>query len=168
MAEACVATREFQHVLVADEIGARVGGGVFQRIAHTGLGGEMQDCVVALGSRRCGESARIRDVGFGEAEGFMALQPGQPGLFQRGGVVGIEVVHARDGVSPVEERPGGMVTDESGAAGQKNAHDGERLAFLARRAKAAGDIRALAQRFTMENVPFGPALETCGLPGQTA
>ena len=60
-------TREFQNVLMADKIGARIGRRVLQRVAHARLRRQMQDDVERLARRYLVQSTVLGDVGLHEA-----------------------------------------------------------------------------------------------------
>jgi hypothetical protein len=46
----------------------------------------------------------------------------QPGFLQPNVVIGVEVIDAHHGVSPLEESQGGMVADEAGGTGKQEFH----------------------------------------------
>ena len=96
--------REFQHVLMAHEIGTRVGRRVLERVTHTRLRGQMQDDVVTLILRGRRERARCRDVGLHETIRSRA-DLGQPRVLQRRIVIGVEFIQTGDRMSRAPAMP---------------------------------------------------------------
>lgn len=63
----------------------------------------------------------IGEIGFGEVEILVrADELAQPGLFERGVVIGVEIVDADDARPSGEERRGAMGADEARSTGDEN------------------------------------------------
>ncbi len=76
--------------MVAHQIRPRVGGGIFQGIAHAGLGGEMDDQLELLLGEGGTERHLVGDIGFGKAKFAALFEHRQPRLFQAEVVVRLE------------------------------------------------------------------------------
>ena len=113
--------RQFQQVQVPRDIGPDIGARVFQRVAHAGLGGEMQDAVHAF-ERQPVHRLVVGDVGAQEGEAGQAVQARQTGALQHPVVIAVEIVDPDDRLAAGEQGRGGMHADEAGDAGDEDAH----------------------------------------------
>ena len=105
-----------------DDVGIDVGVRVLHAVAHAGLGAEMDH---PLRSHLGEEPLHARPVGeiqLVEGKAGGALKLAEPRLLQLYVVIGIEVIEPDDLVASVEQRLGGMVTDEPGRAGDQDTH----------------------------------------------
>ena len=122
MSEPRMGACKFEHIVMADEIGSRVGGRIFQRITHTGLGGEMQDQIIAFPARSGGQRTGRRNIGADETEAGIFLQFGQTCFLETRIVIGVNLIHRGDAMAAAQKRHGRVKTDEARAAGEKDVH----------------------------------------------
>ena len=103
---------------IAGHIGVRVDG----RVAHAGLGGQIDHALGTALQKEAADTFRVGDVHPGVRIARPRFQPGQPRFLQRHVVIVVEVVDADHLVSPVEQAPGHRRTDEPGGAGDQDSH----------------------------------------------
>jgi hypothetical protein len=107
------------------DIGAHIGARIDQRVAHAGLGGEVDDAVgVFLPFQQRREGAALGHVDAGKAKRVAAeaRELGEPRLLQRRVVVVVDVVDADDGFAARHQRARHMHADEPGRAGDDDGH----------------------------------------------
>ena len=109
----------FEHVGETDQVAVDVGAWVAQRIAHTGLRGEVGDGIEALRREQGLHRCSIGQIALDEAESLMACELGDACALQAGVVVIVEVVEADDDVARLEQALGEVVADETGGAGDE-------------------------------------------------
>ncbi len=101
-----------------------IGIGVFERIAHPGLCGEVDDAGEVLVGRDQGEHAvAIGDVELGKDKIWQDVQLGEPRLLQPRVVIVVDVVDADDAVTAVQQSFGGMEADKPGNTGDEDRHE---------------------------------------------
>ena len=111
-----------QHDLALDvrlDIGERLG----QRIAHPGLGGEVDDPVdvgVALDQGR--HRHRIGDIDRSKHEAIAAFELREARTFQRDIVIRVQIVDADDLLAAIEQMPRDMKADKTRAACDQQSH----------------------------------------------
>ena len=111
-----------QDIAETDQIGIDVGMGVFERIAHTGLGGEIDDPLRPVGAERPVNGFPIfqRNADFGEAG--VIIEPRQAGFFQGDIVIVVDVVDADDFVPARQQRVRQSRADESRGTRDQHFH----------------------------------------------
>ncbi|MNV85059.1 hypothetical protein D3C71_1789800 [compost metagenome] len=108
----------------ADQVGLAIGAGVVQRIAHPGLGRQVDHLTERLAGEQLLKFARVGDVEGVEAEIGKAEQLLQARQLQLDAVVGIEVVDADHLDACFAQAPRNVVADEAGHAGNQYGHAG--------------------------------------------
>jgi hypothetical protein len=96
--------------------------GIFKRVANACLGCEVDHALGPGFLDKGGQSRAIRDVHPMELEAAAGFELAKPGLLKADVVVGIQVVHPDHLIPSSEEALRGVVTDESGGAGDKHFH----------------------------------------------
>lgn len=116
--------RQFEQVDVADQVGLDIGVRVFDRIAHPGLGPQVDDAVDPLSLQRAVQRGEIGEIDLvkGKPPAMRRDQPVQPVLLQADLVIIVEIVDPHHFIAAFQQavRQGG--TDEPGNAGNQNAH----------------------------------------------
>ena len=92
----------FEHVGESEDVRVHVGQGVFQRVAHARLGGEMNDPIGLLEHECCVEGLGVRNVNLVERKSVASSETGEAGSFQGDVVIVVEVVDTDDAIAPVE------------------------------------------------------------------
>jgi hypothetical protein len=69
----------FEHVHEADQIAVDVGVGVEQRVAHAGLGGQVDHALETFAGEQCGHRRPIGDIHLDEAKIALPRQHGPGG-----------------------------------------------------------------------------------------
>ncbi len=105
-----------EQVQGAREVGVGVGVRVLDRVAHAGLGGEMDDVAEAVGVEQPRQRRAVGEVDSLEGEAGVPAQLVEPGLLQGRVVVGAEVVDADDGDARAQQPLGQVEADEAGGA----------------------------------------------------
>ena len=95
-------TAAFEHVHEADEVGVDVGGGVFNRVAHTGLRGEVHDCTEFAGSEKLAHRFALDDIELLKEEPGTRAQAFQARLLEPDVVVGVQIIDAHNLVAAIE------------------------------------------------------------------
>ena len=115
-----------EHHHVALQIAAHVVERRLQRMAHAGLRGEVDHAVDALvvAARKRGDRREVGDVGLGEGEAGMRLQPLQARPLQPRVVVAVEAVDPEHLLVAGEQGLCDVIADEAGAAGDQDRHAG--------------------------------------------
>ena len=117
-----VVAAAFEDVQEALDIGVDVGVRIFNRVAHAGLRGEIDDAVEAFFSKECLHGFAVRDIGFDKTKTIAAFEAGQAGVLEAHVVIGVHVVEADNFVAAIEQDFAGVRADEPGRAGHKNFH----------------------------------------------
>ena len=115
-----------EHVGEAHEVRLDVGGRVLDRMAHAGLGGEVDHPVVPAREGRC-DRVHVGEIGPDEGIirarlGGGLLQLRQTRLFERHVVIVVDHVEAGHRVAARHERARHMEADETRASGDEDAH----------------------------------------------
>src|SRR5690606_24990498 len=108
--------------LKADDVGVDVRARVFERIAHAGLGGEIDYAIGAVFAKRAFEQRRVRDVAAYFTKALAFVQPCQTRFLERDIVIVVDVVHADHAIAAVDECVRHVRSDESGGAGNQYLH----------------------------------------------
>ncbi len=109
----------FQDVGEADDVGVDVGVRVLQRIAHAGLGGQVDDDVETLVLEEPLHALPVGQVEPGELEAGPPLELRQAVLLQLDAVVGVQVVETDHPRAAVQQALGEMKADEPGRTGDQ-------------------------------------------------
>ena len=116
------AARAFDDVGKPDQVGVDVSAGVFDRIAHPGLRGEVHDGIEPALREQPGHALAVGDVGFFEFETGEGTQARQPRFFQADVVIVVEVVQPDDAVAAFQQPQRKGRTDETGSACYEDVH----------------------------------------------
>ena len=123
MAEAARRAGELEDRDVAHEVGAHVDEGVFQRIAHPGLGGEVDDAIDArVPGHRRPQRLMVGNIEAVKSEAGFAREPREPRLLQPDVVIVVHIIHADDSFAARQQRLGDVIADEPGGAGDEDCH----------------------------------------------
>jgi hypothetical protein len=106
----------FEDVHEADQIAIDVGVGVEQRVAHAGLGSQVNHALETFAGKQRGHRPPVGDVPLDEAKIALSRQAGQAGVLEANVVVVVEVVDADDRVTATQEAQRGVHADETGRA----------------------------------------------------
>ena len=118
-----------------DEVGADIGRGVLDAVAHAGLRPEVDDAVESVGVGQALQRVGVGEIDPLEAEPLaeIARQPVDAGLLERGVVIVVEVVDPDDLLAAFEQGAAGRRTDETRGSGDEDGHG---------RAIGAGAVRS--------------------------
>jgi hypothetical protein len=119
--DAVVATA-LEEVHETDHIAVDVGMRILQRVAHTGLGRQIDDPLRPLGGEQGGDAVAVGDVEPGKPEARIGRQARQARFLQRHVVVVVEVVDPDHFVAARQQTLADMHADKSGGAGNQNFH----------------------------------------------
>ena len=133
----------FQQVDESEHVALHVGERIFQRVTHAGLTGEIDGYVEGAFGKEFFQTFAVLKVHFHEAEirgtfkrdsvlrrFFPYADHGQPGQLEFRGIVVVELVDTRDGMSELQQLSGKKAADETGGAGDEYVH---RRSFSVRR-----------------------------------
>jgi hypothetical protein len=109
----------FQHVHEADQVAVDIGMRVLQRIAHAGLGCQVDHPVETLLQRTALHGRPVGNVDLHEAEVLVRLQARQPVALELHVVVVVQVVESDNGVAAGQQAQGRGAADETGCTGDK-------------------------------------------------
>ena len=104
----------------AHQIAIDVGVGVEQRVAHTGLGRQVNHALETFSGEQRGHRRPVGDVHLDEAKIALPRQAGQAGALEANVVLVVEVVDADDRVTATQEAQRGVHADETGGAGEED------------------------------------------------
>ena len=108
---------------VAFDVAAQIGVGIDQRIAHPGLGRQVNDPVdVGMRVEQRPDRVPVGDIEAPKGEPVPALQKVQPRLLERHVVVVVEVVDPDHPFAPRQQSLRGMKPDKSGDPGDQHRH----------------------------------------------
>ncbi len=107
----------FEDVEKSGQVGAEIGLRVGERVADTGLRGEVDDAIEPHLTKERGHGLAIGDIRPDEAEARLPLQARQPRLFQPHVIVVVEIIDAGNLVPPRQQPPRQVEPDEAGRAG---------------------------------------------------
>jgi hypothetical protein len=129
----------FEHIEEAREIGIDIGVGIDQGMSHAGLRSEMHDGGKTIRRKQLRHELAFGKVRPDEFEIRGCLELRDPGLFQMGIVISIEVVEADHLIAVRQQPPRDMHADKPGRSGDKH-----RLLQL-RSFPATGDVSRLSE-----------------------
>ena len=115
----------FQDVGKTDDVAVDVGQRIGDRVAHPGLGGQVDDALRPVGGKGGFDVLAVTEV---NAQVCVVGVPGmvgvasQPRLLDGGVVVIVVVVDADDVVAPLQQTQDESGADESGSAGNEDFH----------------------------------------------
>ena len=117
-----------QNCQMPQHVGGDVGERLLQRIAHAGLGCEMDNPPdVRIRRRQFSHRGAVGDVRAVEAKAAMPRQTLQPRVLQPHIVVGVDFIDADHLLAARQQRLGDVIADEAGGSGQQNGHIVPRL-----------------------------------------
>src|SRR6267143_4105289 len=111
-----------EHVQEADEVGINVGRGVFNRVTHPCLRGQMHDCTEFAGGEKLAHRPALDDVELVTEEPGTRKQALEARLLEPDVVVVVQVVDAHNLVTAIEQPVRQRRTDEPGSSRYKNLH----------------------------------------------
>ena len=79
----------------------------------------------ARGADQFGHGLGVGDISAHHAEARIRRQPPRPQLFQRDVVIGVEVVHADDGLAALQQALRHVHADEAGRSGDNDGHEAQ-------------------------------------------
>jgi hypothetical protein len=112
----------FQDVHEADQVALHIGLGIDQRVAHAGLGGQVDDLVELLFGKELLHAFVVRHVHFHETEVLVGRQAGQAVVLELDFVIVIEVVETNHLIASCQQELAGVHADKTGCAGNENFH----------------------------------------------
>ena len=110
---AFIVPASFQNIDEAFEIGVDVSVGMVDRIAHAGLGREVDHHREPMPGKQRGHRRTIRKIGLHETELRILAQDVQPRLLQRRIVIIVEIVQADDMAAFRQQLAGDMKADKA-------------------------------------------------------
>src|SRR5712692_7627651 len=119
MLDPVVATA-LQDVLKSEDVGVDVGIGIFDRIPHSGLRGQMDHAFRLVLTEKILNGVGIAHVAVDERKSVRFSQLVEPSLFQSRIVVRIEIVDPDDALAAIEQPLRNVKADEAGRAGHEN------------------------------------------------
>ena len=139
MARAAVAAA-FQDIEKSRQIGVQIGMGIFQRIAHAGLGGEMNHAMKTAAGEQILRRRAVGEVEPMEGETPVLRERLETRLLQRRVIVVIEAVDAGHGAAGLEQAARETKSDEPCCPGDQDGrgrgrHPGTLMMALARDAR---------------------------------
>ncbi|KAG1462788.1 hypothetical protein G6F57_013883 [Rhizopus arrhizus] len=111
---------QFEHVDEADQVAVDVGVRVFQRIAHAGLRGQVDHRGRLHLVEQRGQAVAVGQVERAQVQ--RRAQRGHAVALDLRIVVVVEVVQADHRLARLQQRAGGVGTDEAGSAGEQDGH----------------------------------------------
>ena len=117
-----IVPRGLEHAQMAGQIGLLVGKGVLNRIANSGLGGQVDNPLGAAVAHQGRQGLGVGDVHSDHAKIGAGFQPGRAGGLERRIVIGVEVVDADDGFASIQQALDGVHTDEAGGPCHNHGH----------------------------------------------
>ncbi len=138
-----VVAAALQDVGEAGQVGVHIGHRVLDGVTDPGLGGEVDDPLRPVPRKGLGDGGSVVDVDaqFPVAVVFEGAR--EPGLLQPHVVVVVEVVDSDDLVAARQESQGERGTDEAGAAGYQDLHDGLLIMRVAARPRSGKGSRCV-------------------------
>src|ERR1700733_15852408 len=146
-------TAAFEHIEETGEIGVEIGVWIFQRVAHAGLRGEMNDrteCTIAKTRFGAFAVGKIEPV---KAEFAELPQHREPGFLERRVVIVIDAVDADDGAAAFEQPARQREADKARGAGDENRLLRHRYAHNRHNSMRAGRVPRSSCDFTSSTTP---------------
>ncbi len=109
---AAIMPASLQHVEKSREIGIYIGMRMIDRVANTGLGGEMHHRLELAFCKECGDRLALGKVHQHEGKAWIRIQVVQPRAFQRWVVVAVEAVQPDDMPAFRQQLPRDVKADE--------------------------------------------------------
>src|SRR5262245_44409283 len=109
-----VVPTSFQHVEKALEIGIDVSMRLLDRVAHAGLGREMNDGGEAMLRKQRSDCVAICQIGLHKREAAILLKDVKPRPLQRGIIIAVEIIEPENRPAFSQKLPGDVKTDEAG------------------------------------------------------
>src|SRR5262249_19778697 len=109
-----------QNVAEANQIAVDICAGIFQRIADTRLGRQVDDELGSMLVEQLPQRVLLRDICPGKYELVSFLEKFQPALLQIDVVVIIQFIHADHGLAAIEQATGQVKANEPCRPGDKN------------------------------------------------
>ena len=116
---AAIVPAAFENVSEADQVRIDIGVRIDQRVAHAGLRREMHDMGEPMLGKQGRHAGAVGEIEPDEAEAGKLCEFGEPRVFQRRIVIGVEIVDADDGAAAFQQTPADVIADETGGAGDK-------------------------------------------------
>ena len=124
MLQALELARGFHQHQMAFDVGLGIGVGVDQRIAHAGLGRQMDDPGdVGMAGEGLFHGLALGNVGAHHGKALMGQQARGALFLQRDVVIVVEVVDADHLLAPRQKRLRGVKADKAGGTGNQNTHE---------------------------------------------
>src|SRR6516225_2278589 len=117
---AAIVPASLQHVEKALEVGIDISMRMFDRVAHAGLGREMNDRRKALPRKERCNCLAIREIGLHKGEAAILTQDIQPRPLQGGVIIAVEIVEPEDRPAFGQKLSGDMKADETGRTRDQN------------------------------------------------
>ncbi len=111
-----------EHVHEADEVGIDIRRGVFDRIAHPGLRGQMHHRVELAGCEELAHRLALDDIELLKEEPGPRAQALEARLLEADVVVGIEIIDAHNLVATIEQPVRQRRSDKPSGPGNENLH----------------------------------------------
>ena len=121
MLDAMVAAA-FEHIGEANQIAVDIGMGVFDRIAHPGLRGQMHDAVELVHCKQRGHAGTVGHVELDEIKAGLGRQTRQPVMLERRVVIVVQIIQADHLIAACQQQLADMHADEAGRAGDEYFH----------------------------------------------
>ena len=109
----------------ARDIGMNIGLGVVQRITHPGLGREMDHNIGPLRPAKARDTLLVGDIPLLKDKPLTGREPPQPILFQRNGIIIVEVIQPNNGSAPLQQTARHMKPDKTRHARDQKFHAGD-------------------------------------------
>ena len=115
-------TATLEDVHRADDIAVYVGVRVLDRVAHAGLGGQVDDLVETLVGEQLVNSRLICQVDSPHVERVIPREDVRPRLFEADVVIIIEIIEPDDRIAAIEQTLRRVKADETGSPGDEDLH----------------------------------------------
>ena len=106
------APASFQNIEEAFHVTTRVGMGIGQRIANTGLGRQMDDASKPMRNKEGVKAGSIFEIEFRKLKPWMRRELREAGFFEPDIVIGIQVIQPEHGISALQEPLAQMKSDK--------------------------------------------------------
>jgi SAM-dependent MidA family methyltransferase len=110
----------FENIYEADKVALHIRVRIFKTVAHTRLGGQMNDAVKCVIGEELLHPFPVGQVKANKTKFVKRLQDIKTRLFQPHIIVAVKIVKADDAVTVIEEPPAQVKTYETGCACDQN------------------------------------------------